>query len=104
MTLFSFFFIDILLAKKNICFYEKLCERSYFMKKDILTMTEEEKQELSKICGDSVVMMAQCYSDRQIADKVGLNCMQVRDNAAEMLYVLRNYVGRWKFFKILFWK
>lgn len=74
------------------------------MKKLIHTMTEEEKQELSKICGDSIVMMAQCYSDHQIADKVGLNCMQVRDNAFEMLYTLRNYVGRWNFIKILFWK
>lgn len=74
------------------------------MKKDILTMTEEEKEELSKLSGTSIVMMAQAYSDEQIADKLGLNPMQVRHNAGEMLYVLRNYVGKWNFFKVLFWK
>jgi len=74
------------------------------MKKLIFNMTEEEKQRLSEVCGTSITMIAQMYSDKQIADKVGLNPMQVRDNAYEMLYTLRNYVGRWEFFKLLFWK
>ena len=74
------------------------------MKKFIFDMTEEEKKHLSDICGTCITMMAQGYSYSQIADKTGLNPTQVRDNAYEMLYTLRKYVGRKNFIKVLFWK
>lgn len=74
------------------------------MKKSIFDMSEEEVKKLSDVCGTSITMMALGHSDVKIAEATGLNYMQVRDNACEMLYILRNYVGKWNFIKMLFRK
>lgn len=74
------------------------------MKKTVFTMTEEERQKAAMMIGDMVLMLQEGYGESHISEKYKLHPYQVRENILEVLFVLRNHVGKWTYFKELFTK
>ena len=74
------------------------------MKVEFYKMTDEERDELTEMCGKTIRWIEEGRSTGYISDKLHLHPRQVEENIDEMLYVLRNQVGKWRFFKMLFRK
>lgn len=67
-------------------------------------MTDENKKQLSEIVGKITVGLSEGRSMIEIADQVRLHPLELYHNVYEQLFLLRNAVGRWRYFKILFMK
>lgn len=72
------------------------------MKKTTAEMILEEREKLAEIHGTTLVMLEQGYSDRQIADKLGLEDWQVRWNIDEILWIIRKRIGLRRFIESIF--
>ena len=67
-------------------------------------MTEIEKQQLSKIIGDTFIMLEESYSIEQIAKELKLEPWQVEYNIDDILYRLRRRLGWRRYIRTMFMK
>ena len=67
-------------------------------------MTEIEKQQLSKIIGDTFIMLEESYSIEQIAKELKLEPCQVEYNIDDILYRLRRRLGWRRYIRTMFMK
>ena len=67
-------------------------------------MTEIEKQQLSKIIGDTFIMLEENYSIEQIAKELKLEPCQVEYNIDDILYRLRRRLGWRRYIRTMFMK
>ncbi len=67
-------------------------------------MTEIEKQQFSKIIGDTFIMLEESYSIEQIAKELKLEPWQVEYNIDDILYRLRRRLGWRRYIRTMFMK
>lgn len=67
-------------------------------------MTNEQKESFEKMIGKLITCVLEGRSTAYTATQTNLNISEVEYNIDELLYTLRNHVGKWRFFKILFTK
>ena len=67
-------------------------------------MTEIEKQQLSKIIGDTFIMLEESYGIEQIAKELKLEPWQVEYNIDDILYRLRRRLGWRRYIRTMFMK
>ena len=67
-------------------------------------MTEIEKQQLSKIIGDTFIMLEESYSIEQIAKELKVEPWQVEYNIDDILYRLRRRLGWRRYIRTMFMK
>ena len=67
-------------------------------------MTEIEKQQLSKIIGDTFIMLEESYSIEQIAKELKVEPWQVEYNIDDILYRLRRCLGWRRYIRTMFMK
>ena len=67
-------------------------------------MTEIEKQQLSKIIGDTFIMLEESYGIEQIAKELKLEPWQVEYNIDDILYRLRRRLGWRRYIRTMFIK
>lgn len=67
-------------------------------------MTEIEKQQLSKIIGDTFIMLEESYSIEQIAKELKVEPWQVEYNIDDILYRLRRRLGWRRYIRTMFIK
>lgn len=67
-------------------------------------MTDEDKRYFSEMFGKIMIWMIEKRSIGYMANELNLLPYQVEYNIDEALYTLRNQVGRWRYFKMLFIK
>lgn len=67
-------------------------------------MTKEDKRAVSEMTGKIMLWMLEKRSVGYMADKLNIDPWHVEKNIDETLYTLRNQVGRWRYFKMLFIK
>lgn len=67
-------------------------------------MTKEDRHEISEMTGKIMLWMLEKRSVGYMADKLKMDPYMVEKNIDETLYTLRNQVGRWRYFKMLFVK
>ena len=67
-------------------------------------LTKEDKREISEMTGKIMLWMLEKRSVGYMADKLKIDPWHVEKNIDETLYTLRNQVGRWRYFKMLFVK
>lgn len=67
-------------------------------------MTKEDRREISEMTGKIMLWMLEKRSVGYMADKLKMDPYMVEKNIDETLYTLRNQVGRWRYFKMLFVK
>lgn len=65
-------------------------------------MTEIEKQQLSKIIGDTFIMLEESYSIEQIAKELKVEPWQVEYNIDDILYRLRRRLGWRRYIRTMF--
>lgn len=74
------------------------------MKYTIFNMTEKDRQRFIEVTGKTMLWLEERRSIQYIADNLNLEPWQVYENIDEMMYILRNHVGKRRFFKMLFVK
>lgn len=74
------------------------------MFKRTIALTGEERRKVSEMSGNIILWIMELRSIGYMSEKLDLPPSQVNANIDEMLYILRNQVGRWRFFKTLFLK
>lgn len=74
------------------------------MFKRTFLLTDEEKRKVSDMCGKLVLWTLEGRSIGYESEKLNLPPWQIEHNVDELLYTLRQRVGKWRFFKILFIK
>lgn len=67
-------------------------------------MTDEDKRYFSEMFGKIMIWMIEKRGIGYMANELNLLPYQVEYNIDEALYTLRNQVGRWRYFKMLFIK
>lgn len=67
-------------------------------------MTKEDRRKVSEMTGKIMLWMLEKRSVGYMADKLKIDPWYVEKNIDETLYTLRNQVGRWRYFKMLFIK
>lgn len=74
------------------------------MQKTISQMTKEEREKSAMALGTMILMLEERHSVTKIGKEINLEPWKVDWNIDELLYILRKYAGKWRFFKILFMK
>lgn len=67
-------------------------------------LTDEQKQEVSKMIGKIMLWILRGESVDYMAKELHMDPWQVEANLNEALYILRKQVGIKRFIKSLFWK
>lgn len=65
-------------------------------------LTDEERSKVSKMCGNIMLWIMEGRSLDYMAKELKIERGQVHHNINEILYILRNQVGRKRYFRILF--
>ena len=75
---------------------------TYF--KRTFLLTEEEKRKVSEMTGNIMLWILEGRSIGYMSEQLHLPPQLIEQNIDETLYTLRKQVGKWRFFKTLFWK
>lgn len=67
-------------------------------------LTENDKSKISEMMGKIVLWMLEERSIGYASKELKLHPNEILENIDETLYEFRKHVGRWRYFKILFWK
>lgn len=67
-------------------------------------LTDADRAVVGWMSGKMIQMILEKRSVDYMSACLGLEPREVEYNIDETLYTLRNQVGRWRFFKILFWR
>ena len=67
-------------------------------------LTKEDKKKVSEMTGKTMLWILEGRSIWYMAEQLKLKPREVEENIDETLYIFRQKVGRWRFFKILFRK
>lgn len=74
------------------------------MFKTFTDMTQKDKQTMTDMAGRMFVSMTERRDIAYIAKDLGLEDWQVKENIIQALWVLKRYVRKRDYIKILFWK
>lgn len=74
------------------------------MFKSLKDMTENERQELSTMNGNTILWLEEGCDIQNISEKLELEPCQVEHNIDEILYVIRKRLGLKRYIKTLFRK
>ena len=94
--------MTFLLHDKHACLW-RCIEIARFLR-NVIGMTEIEKQQLSKIIGDTFIMLEESYSIEQIAKELKVEPWQVEYNIDDILYRLRRRLGWRRYIRTMFIK
>ena len=73
--------------------------------KTLLTLTDKDKCKIGEMHGKILQWILEGRDTAYMAEHLGLeNPMQVEYNINETLYIYMRRVGRWRFFKTLFYR
>lgn len=72
--------------------------------KQTFMLNEEDKKQVSEMSGKIVLWILEGRSVRYMSEQLSLEPYQVEWNINELLYTLRQHVGKRRFFKTLFMK
>lgn len=85
--------ITFLIMKGVIIMFVRTCD-----------LTKEDRKKVSEMTGKTMLWILEGRSIWYIAEQLKLKPREVEENIDETLYIFRQKVGRWRFFKILFRK
>lgn len=74
------------------------------MFKRTFMLTPEEKVKVGEMHGKILQWILEGRSIIYMSEKLHLSTSEIEHNIDEDLYTLMKHVGKWRFFKTLFWK